>query len=90
MGYISFGWRILLSILLEKASLEFLLIVKGKKSDLKIHSDLDMKIIKIMEEHEKYYADDGDEEYPGQGFDDIIGRKRLDDTPPEEQKFHQY
>jgi len=75
MGYISFCFRIILSLLLEKASLNFVTIVKGKKTDLKIFSDLDNKIIKIMEAHEKYYADDdGQEEYPGQGFDGIIGR----------------
>lgn len=81
MSYISFIWRILLSILLEKASLNFIAIVKGKKNDLKIFSDLDNKVLKIMEEHEKYY-DDRDEEYSNSGFDGVIKRQALDDTPP--------
>ena len=90
MGYISFGFRIVLSILLEKASLNFIAIVKGKKNDLKIFSDLDNKIHKIMEEHEKYYADDGEEDYPGQGFDGIIGRQRLESDTEEEKKYSQF
>ena len=35
ISYVSFFWRILLAIILEKVSLDFLAILKGKKHNLK-------------------------------------------------------
>lgn len=44
ISYVSFIWRILVCILLEKASLDFIGIVKGKKHNLKNAESLDYKV----------------------------------------------
>ena len=55
VAYISFLWRIIVCILLEKASLDFIGIVKGKKHNLKNAESLEFKVDKIIEEHERHY-----------------------------------
>ena len=44
ISYVSFIWRILVCILLEKASLDFIGIVKGKKHNLKNAESLEYKV----------------------------------------------
>lgn len=54
ISWISFGFRIILALILLKASLDFLTIVKGKKVDKNLDS-LENKVQSIIEEHEKNY-----------------------------------
>ena len=68
ISYVSFFWRILLAIIVEKVSLDFIAIIKGKKHNLKHAESLEFKVEKIVKEHEKHYQRDSHEEL-GQGFD---------------------
>lgn len=67
ISYVSFFWRILLSIILEKVSLDFLAIIKGKKHNLKHAESLEYRVQRIVEEHEKHYQRESYEESV-QGF----------------------
>ena len=62
ISYVSFFWRILLSIILEKVSLDFLAILKGKKHNLKHAESLEYRVQRIVEEHEKHYQRESYEE----------------------------
>ena len=52
ISYISFFWRIILAIILEKVSLDFLTILKGKNTNMKNVESLDYKVKQIIEAHD--------------------------------------
>ena len=79
ISYVSFFWRILLSLLLEKASLDFIQIVKGKKTNLKHAESLEFKVEQIIKNHEE-----NDRYYEGAGVeygDDFGGKIERLNTP---------